>query len=559
VVSVALRPSRSPGCRLRSLDWHFRALLQQPWKLLSLTVFGGYIAVAVGTFRDYGLTWDEAWYHAYGNYLVQWYASGFQDDRGLKYLNLMYYGGFPHIVTQLMIKFSGMNGFDAGHLTNTIFALIGVIFTYRLGVIIGGGWAGLVSALFIILTPRFYGHSFHNRVDIPTAALHIASLYYVLVTFQKLPTPPMRILMTTGICIGLALGTRVGSVVLVAYLFLLSMLWLAVARVASEPAKASGRSALRTLLVLSRSMMLILAVSYVVMLAWWPSAQVRPLIHPVKSLLVSTNFVDGQMPMLFDGQVVWSTNLPWYYDLKWFSITLPEFYFVGLLLGSVSLVAALRRGRVIFGDEHRVRAGGVLLLLTAVAVPLAYSAIRQPIHYDEVRHFLFVVPPLAVLAALGVVQAVMRGGRNPLAVVVILTVFASLTLTLIDMVRLHPYQYVFFNRLVGHGLEGAAPSFETDYWGSSYREGVQLLQKHYGAVPREGSIRVASCSFPLLTSYYLSDERFTYVFDRPDVVLATTRVGCRWQLRGTVIQTVERMGVPLLYVVEMEQSETTRP
>ncbi len=34
-----------------------------------------------------------------------------------------------------------------------------------------------------------------------------------------------------------------------------------------------------------------------------------------------------------------------------------------------------------------------------------------------------------------------------------------------DSIRLHPYQYVSFNRLTG-GIPGAAPLFELDYWGA---------------------------------------------------------------------------------------------
>jgi len=74
--------------------------------------------------------------------------------------------------------------------------------------------------------------------------------------------------------------------------------------------------------------------------------------------------------------------------------------------------------------------------------------------------------------------------------------------TLSDMVRLHPYESVYFNRLVAGGLPRAAERFETDYWGSSYREGAEWVANHYTSA-REPKIRVANCSLPILTGYFL--------------------------------------------------------
>ena len=46
--------------------------------------------------------------------------------------------------------------------------------------------------------------------------------------------------------------------------------------------------------------------------------------------------------------------------------------------------------------------------------------------------------------------------------------------TLVDVARLHPYEYAYFNRSFG-GLPAAAGRFETDYWGVAYKEGFEWL------------------------------------------------------------------------------------
>ena len=43
-------------------------------------------------------------------------------------------------------------------------------------------------------------------------------------------------------------------------------------------------------------------------------------------------------------------------------------------------------------------------------------------------------------------------------------------------VYLHPYQYIYYNSLVG-GAKGAFRNFELDYWGTSYREAALYINQ----------------------------------------------------------------------------------
>ena len=49
--------------------------------------------LALVTFRDYGLSWDDYAHAEYGDLLLKLYASGFRDQRALSWVNLYYYGG----------------------------------------------------------------------------------------------------------------------------------------------------------------------------------------------------------------------------------------------------------------------------------------------------------------------------------------------------------------------------------------------------------------------------------------------------------------------------------
>jgi hypothetical protein len=133
-----------------------------------------------------------------------------------------------------------------------------------------------------------------------------------------------------------------------------------------------------------------------------------------------------------------------------------------------------------------------------------------------------------------------------------------------DMFQLHPYEYVYFNRIVAGGLAQAAKSYETDYWGLSYKEGVEWINQNYSLRPDGRKTRVASCSNPTSTAYFLAANRFEYVgsFDEmarmsghPDVFLSTRRWGCDKTFQGRTVHVISRMNTPLLYVKEVGLGE----
>lgn len=58
---------------------------------------------------------------------------------------------------------------------------------------------------------------------------------------------------------------------------------------------------------------------------------------------------------------------------------------------------------------------------------------------------------------------------------------------IVGIVRLHPYEYIYYNELVG-GVRGAFRSFEMDYWCTSYREAMDWINK---AAPPNALIAIA--------------------------------------------------------------------
>jgi len=207
------------------------------------------------------------------------------------------------------------------------------------------------------------------------------------------------------------------------------------------------------------------------------------------------------------------------------------------------------------------------LLFAAVAPPVL-ATWRHAVLYDGMRHFLFTLPFLAVLAgcafsagwgelaAFRVRPGVWTGIRATIAAVPITATIVSAVLTVGDMYALHPYEYVYFNRLVAGGQAAASERFETDYWGLSYKEGLEWLRDHY---PRGAErVTVGNCSSDFLTAYPIGRNpelaaRFValsqHAIPPPRILLATTRYNCN-RRPGRVLHVVTRKDVPLLYVLE---------
>jgi hypothetical protein len=538
-------PSEAPDSRKR-------------WLLATACLLLAYGAVGLSTFLDYGITFDEHWHAIYGDDILRWYTSGFQEDRALTNRNLSLYGGFFDVLAQLASRISPLGVPETRHLFNLLFGVLCVLGAFKLGSYLAGRRAGFLSALFVILTPAFYGHAFNNPKDVPFAALFIWSLNYIVRSIAHFPYVPGSLLVKLGIAIGLALGVRVGGVLLLGYFGLAFCLW-AVARYRlrtaaslAAPAPPFGR-ALATFAVRTLGMCVI---AYAVMLVWWPRAQVEPIRHPLRALWRTAHF-NWPHPVFFEGRNISAMELPWYYISKWLLISLPEFYFLSLAAGLVLAGAAVTGGYARVSRLVRNRFLECTILLTSILFPIAFAAVSGTVLYDSWRQMLFVLPSLAVAAALSLDRLLESTRWRPAVVAVAAACLLSMAATVVDMVQLHPYQTVFFNRLFAGGVQRGALSYETDYWGNSYKEGVEWIGRNYRGRPDGGRINVANCSFFFTTSYFLPSDRFRYVGNiwrmsaRPDLFLATTRWRCHERMEGRVVHVVERKGVPLLYVKEV--------
>ena len=166
---------------------------------------------------------------------------------------------------------------------------------------------------------------------------------------------------------------------------------------------------------------------------------------------------------------------------------LPRYYLPWMMLVTLPLYVAPLAAAGQLSALHRVwrqRAAAlrdpVSLGLTAASLcwflPLLYAVIARPLVYNGWRHFYFVYAGVVVLAAQGL-KACTGFLRRHTGEYGMHRVFAAgLCLFFLwtgwDMMKNHPYQYAYYNRL-GHA--GAEERMELDYWVVSTRNAMLRL------------------------------------------------------------------------------------
>src|SRR5579862_6972076 len=348
-------------------------------------------AIAAATFRDYGLGWDDYTHSQYGSLLVSLYSSGFADKRALSFVNLYMYGGGFDLLAALVAKVLPFGLFETRRLVGAAVGLVGLFITWRLGRRLGGPFAGLVALILLAACPLYYGHMFINAKDGPFAVTSVLALLGIVRAFQEYPRATPATIALCGVGIGLAVGSRVmGGFALIDAMVPLPLLVALRAR-GSGLKPAFSECGLFLYALIPGAIL-----AYLVMGLVWPWSVVAPL-NPFHAVEYFSNFFEKPWRELFDGRLIPVPDMPRSYVPTLVALKLPEVLLaLGLCGIAGAIVAVAGRGR---GGSAGHRAA-LLAVVLAATLPILITIAARPAMYNGIRHFVFTVPPLAVLGGL---------------------------------------------------------------------------------------------------------------------------------------------------------------
>jgi Dolichyl-phosphate-mannose-protein mannosyltransferase len=470
-----------------TIDTPARRSVERTCDDLAIVVLAAVGLVASLTFRDYGLGWDDYTHAEYADLLLRMYDSGFKDAGALSFANLYMYGGGFDMAAALLHKIIPLELFETRRLLGAVVGMIGLAVTWRLARRVAGPLAGLAALLLLALCPTFYGHMFMNPKDAPFAVAMVILMLGLVRLVEEYPSPSPRTILIVGLGAGLSIGTRIlgGLALLYAVIGFVPLL---VDEVRSHGARSATHRFAHVVHVLLPGLIL----GYLVMGLIWPWSIIEPG-NPFHALTYFSHFFEKPWKEMFDGALVSVPDMPWSYLPTLFALQLPE---VLLGLGIAGVAIAITS---LWRTETRPRRKTILLMLTlAATLPLLVAMVKRPALYNGIRHFIFVIPPIAVLGGVAFSSLMdwLRVNHRGAQAAAVAVFSFGLMLPLAEMIRLHPYQYTHFNYIAGT-VRAADDRYMLDYWGLALKQASDALREEIierqEAPPHGRKWKVAVC------------------------------------------------------------------
>ena len=547
MTEAELGGERVPGSAPSALPWSReiqRAARADAYDTATLVLIAALVVLALCTFKDYTISNDEGVQHHYGKLIIAYYTSGFADQSVFKFQNLYLYGGLFDIIAILLSHLIPIDPYDLRHLLCALIGIGGIGAAAATARLICGSRAALIAAIALGTCGAWYGAMFNHTKDIPFAAAMMAATFCLVRIARRLPSPRVGDLAAFGLLAGAALGIRVLGLLLVMYAGIAIALYL--------PWRERGDARWRFAIDSMWRLLPALLLAYVIMILAWPWAALAPL-NPIRGLLSFSEFHYG-IRTVVDGQVYEMAKVPRLYVPIYILIRIPLLALFGAALAMTAvLLPPLAAG------STRLQRREIILVSLTVIVPLVCHVIFHGPAFTGMRHFLFVVPALAVLAGIGLdaaVTALAWRGRL-IASGALAVVTAGFLWDAVTLVRLHPYEYLFYNSVVG-GLEGASRRYDLDYWFSSMPEALNQLETYLrrsepvdaGRPARIYSVAVCGERLPFEKAVTLPQLHWDFkpVWEQSEFFIAPTHMNCDGDLDGEIIGAVKRLGIPIAYV-----------
>jgi hypothetical protein len=491
-----------------------------------------YVAIALVTYRDFGLTWDEtvnynrgvlSYQHLFKKTIDNPYQfnkknghldikdvpntySSYKNYLNTKYVRFLDYYSYSGFYPMVLFVLNKDKSIERYHLLNILFSLGIFVFLYALLYhYYHDQKIAILGPLFLFLTPRFLGHIPGNPKDIPFAVMYFISCtaLYFFASSKKTLTK----ILVIGLLFGLTQDLRAAAITLYLVLFLFDTYTYYLGK-ENKPEEAItwGQFFIKEL----QSMLLIGIVATLFSVLTWPYLGINVIPNAQELLHLRTNF-PWQHTVIFQGEELHGTQLPGHYLLTWFAIATP-----------------------------------LMILIPALLSPLV---IKKWFH-----NFLFLVPMISTLGVIAIVEYFKHAQRKFIKSVIAIIILINIAVIARQIVSLHPYQYIFFNSFVG-GLQGAQKKYDTEYWGASYNEAINWFKEN-----------IATDINELYTIHIWGIKRYK-VYQAPNIrnappqiaeyIFRFTRRMKEEPRREDIIHIVQRNNTPLVFI--MKNSATSAP
>jgi len=340
-----------------------------------------------------------------------------------------------------------------------IIFFVGVYFFYLLAKFKFKDWRiGILGSIFLVLSPRIFAESFYNNKDLAFMSLFIISLYCSLKFIYK---PNFKHAISFAFTSALATDLRLMGIFLpvLTIFFILIM-------------------SLRNKLFINKNffpiaLFLILTPSFIII--FWPYLWSDPLVNFLIAFKKFSAF-PWMGKNLYFGEYIDANFVPWHYSLVWILITTPLVYTLFFIFGFFMILKRITK-RLLNIEENKKyndlwrgkREMLDFMIFLNFFLPAFLVIILNSTLSDGWRHLYFIYPSFLLISLYGF-ERLLRNNRTH-KYIISFTILCIL-INIFTMIKIHPYQYVYFNFLAGKNVE---KRFDADYWALSNKQALEFI------------------------------------------------------------------------------------
>lgn len=222
---------------------------------------------------------------------------------------------------------------------------------------------------------------------------------------------------------------------------------------------------------------------FTIVLAFWPWLWPDPVSRLLEAIQAFSRFTRSDTPMLFMGEKIRSTNLPWFYLPVWVAITTPILYLGLFSIGATHFLIQYLKSFFNNLQQFQFRLWSSPeqmqdLVFVGVAIfPILGIIFLNSVAYDGWRHVYFIYPAFLLIATQGwiFIWNAAKQHRPFFSKALIAVLSISFICTSVWIIRAHPLQNIYFNILASTPWKD---HYELDYWAVSSRQAMEYIAKH---------------------------------------------------------------------------------
>ena len=441
---------------------------------------------------------DELIHNKYAKEVTNWYVTLGEDQSCLDTpkTNLKYYGqSIDNLAAFVNRSFSIENEYTTRHFIGAAFAFMLLLTIGYTAKEISGSYfcRGNCFAVGLYFTTLNGARLWKPETIFHLHLVMLLAFLFMIKLLKQLPSPQWKTILCLALGIAFTNSVRIGGLVLFAYFGLFFIVWL----IMNYQDYQDILSQLKFWKGIALKALVLALVGYFLAFVLWPYALANPLKNPLESLSVMEHYKIS-IKQIFEGQVYWSTNLPWYYLPKWLLISIPEIVWIGALAAIVFVLLALSKI-----DFRKHLNYGIVVF--AFLFPLIYVILIHSNLYSGWRQMYFIYAPLVVISALGIRLLLLKLKGLVLYGCIIVLIFLA-GLPVVHSCEVFPSDYIYFNSFVG-GNKNAWSNYEYDYYWHEMKDAAKWLEKN--ADRDEKPVAIAS-NFNVIP--YLDAEKFTHQY-----------------------------------------------